>query len=298
MNSITGHSGVPYMVVPSVLTTGQQPSRIQRKGRYVPESIRHPGKMLPAIAAQVISAYTRPADLVIDPMCGIGTTLVEAIHQGRDAVGVEYEPDFARLSGANIAHARAQGATGRAEVLCHDARYIDTLLPDRCGQAALVLTSPPYGSHVHGHVRPQDPNAGERVTKWNQRYSRDKANLAYRGMKELLEGFARILAGASTLLRTGGVIAVTVRPIRVKGELVDLPGLVIEAAEQTGLVLTDRLAALLCAIREGGIVTRASFFQMLETRRLRERGVPACAAAHEDLLIFMRPSRPMGRRTR
>ncbi|WP_395107480.1 TRM11 family SAM-dependent methyltransferase [Actinomadura sp. SCN-SB] len=287
MNSMHAEEGATGMV-PSVLATGQQPSRGQRKDRYVPESMRHPGKMLPAIAAQVIAAYTRPGELVVDPMCGIGTTLVEAVHQGRDAVGVEYEPDFARLTGANIAHARQQGATGKAEVLCHDARHIDTLLRDRRGQAALVLTSPPYGSYTHGRVRPQDPNAGERVTKWDERYSNDRMNLAYRGLKELLEGFGRILAGSSTLLQPGGVIAVTVRPIRVKGELIDLPGLVVEVAEQAGLVLADRLAALLCAIRDGQVVTRASFFQMLEARRLREKGIPACATAHEDLLVFQR----------
>jgi DNA modification methylase len=30
--------------------------------------------------------------VVLDPMCGIGTTLVEAVHLGRHAIGVEYEP--------------------------------------------------------------------------------------------------------------------------------------------------------------------------------------------------------------
>ena len=51
--------------------------------------------MLPAIAATAITRYTEPGDLVADPMCGIGTTLVEAIHLGRDAIGVEYEPRWA-----------------------------------------------------------------------------------------------------------------------------------------------------------------------------------------------------------
>jgi tRNA G10 N-methylase Trm11 len=207
-------------------------------------------------------------------MCGIGTTLVEAIHQGRNAIGVEYEPDFARMTAANIAHARSQGATGKAEVICHDARHLHTLLAGRRGQAALVLTEPPYGAYTHGHVRPQDPNCGAKVTKWNERYSTDKANLAYRGITELLDGFARILAGSSTVLAPEGVVAVTVRPIRVKGELLDLPGLVIDTAEQVGLVLADRLAALLCGLRQSGI--------------------PACATAHEDLLVF-RPERGRNR---
>src|SRR5438874_1441835 len=70
-------------------------TKAQRKGRYLPESMTHPGKMLPAIAEHAIMHYTQPDDLVIDPMCGIGTTLVEAVHADRMALGVEYEPHWA-----------------------------------------------------------------------------------------------------------------------------------------------------------------------------------------------------------
>jgi tRNA G10 N-methylase Trm11 len=51
--------------------------------------------MLPAIAAHAIHAYIKPGDLVFDPMCGIGTTVVEAMHAGRDVIGVEYESRWA-----------------------------------------------------------------------------------------------------------------------------------------------------------------------------------------------------------
>ncbi|MBD2896238.1 hypothetical protein amrb99_51820 [Actinomadura sp. RB99] len=286
------NTGVNSRVFTSVLLTGQQPSRVQRKGRYTPESIAHPAKMLPAIAAQVIAAYTEPGDLVIDPMCGIGTTLVEAVHQGRDAIGMEYEAHFAQMAAANLRHARAQGATGTAQVVHGDARNIATALAEREGRAALVLTSPPYGSTTHGHVRTARDNGGGRVDKWHNRYSTDRANLAHRPTTELLNGFGRILAGCTTLLRPGGLIAVTVRPFRVTGELVDLPGQVIATAEHHGLTLVDRLAALLCAIRDGRIITRASFFQMTEARRLRDHGIPAMATAHEDLLVFQARTEP------
>src|ERR1700753_2226206 len=75
----------------SVWATAQHDARTQRRGRYLPASTAHPAKMLPAIAATAITRYTRPGDLVADPMCGIGTTLVEAVHQGRDGLCVEYE---------------------------------------------------------------------------------------------------------------------------------------------------------------------------------------------------------------
>ncbi|GAA1836298.1 TRM11 family SAM-dependent methyltransferase [Actinomadura chokoriensis] len=272
--------------LPSVLATGQRPSRLQRQGRYTPESMRHPGKMLPAIAATVIKAFTRPGDLVVDPMCGIGTTLVEAIHLGRDAAGVEYEPDFVHLALGNLLLAHSQGATGTPRLACGDARNIATLYRALRGKAALLLTSPPYGSRTHGHIRSGRDNGGGKIHKRNHRYSTDRGNLAHQPLPGLLGGFGRILAGSATLLRPGGVIAVTIRPIRAKGELIDLPGQVIESARHNGLALTGRHAALLAGLRDGRLVNRASFFQMLETRRARDRGIPACATAHEDLLLF------------
>ncbi len=79
----------------SVWVTAQQDARAQRRGRYLPASTAHPAKMLPAIATTAITRYSEPGDLVADPMCGIGTTLVEAIHLGRNALGIEYEPRWA-----------------------------------------------------------------------------------------------------------------------------------------------------------------------------------------------------------
>jgi hypothetical protein len=154
------------------------------------------------------------------------------------------------------------------------------------GKAALVLTSPPYGRWTHGHVRTDRETPDGKVVKTHACYGTDRANLAHRPMVELLDGFAHILTGCATLLRPGGVVAVTVRPFRLRGELIDLPGQTISAAERAGLVLVDRFAALLCALRNGRVVTRASFFQMLETRRLHDQGICAAATAHEDLLVF------------
>jgi modification methylase len=102
--------GLPLSVWPAA----QQTAPAQRAGRYLPESTAHPAKMLPAIARHAIAAYTQPGELVVDPMCGIGTTLVEAAHLGRDAIGVEYEPRWAELARANspTPPARAPRAVG------------------------------------------------------------------------------------------------------------------------------------------------------------------------------------------
>ncbi|MEV6932767.1 DNA methyltransferase [Dactylosporangium sp. NPDC051485] len=272
----------------SVWATAQRTGPVQRRGRYVPDSVQHPARMLPAIAAHAIDAYTTPGDLVLDPMSGIGTTLVEAVHAGRDALGIEYEPRWSNIADANLRHARTQGATGRGGVIRGDATDILSLVPAALiGQVALVVTSPPYGPTVHGLV-----TTGDELDIRDNRYNdgSDKGNLAYRDLTGLADGFAQILRGCATLLRPGGTVVVTARPWRKKGELVDLPSAVIGAGVRAGLVPTERCVALLAAVRDGQLVARPSFFQLQSVRKARAGGTPMHLIAHEDVLIFTKPS--------
>jgi modification methylase len=276
----------------SVWVTAQSTGPVQRRGRYVPDSVKHPARMLPAIAAHAIGAYTQPGDLVLDPMCGIGTTLVEAVHAGRDAIGVEYESRWSDIADANVVHAHAQEAAGRASVVRGDATRITSLLPAAlAGQVALVVTSPPYGPTVHGLVRPE---AGGGVHKSDNTYNDggDKGNLAYRDLPGLAEGFTQILAGCAQLLRPGGIVVVTARPWRKRGELVDLPSAVIGAGIAAGLVPVERCVALLAAVRGGRLVARPSFFQLSAVRKARAAGVPMHLIAHEDVIVLTRQPLP------
>jgi hypothetical protein len=227
-------------------------------------------------------------------MCGIGTTLVEAAHRGRDAIGVEYESRWADIADANIRHAHTQGAAGRAAVIRGDATQLLSLVPSAlAGQVALVVTSPPYGPTVHGLVRPQ---AGAGIHKTDAAYNdgTDKGNLAYRDLTGLTDGFAQILAGCAVLLRPGGTVVVTARPWRKHGQLVDLPSAVIGAGLRASLIPTERCIALLAAVRDGHLVARPSFFQLAAVRKARAAGTPLHLIAHEDVLIFTKPSNPLG----
>src|SRR6266487_2342102 len=96
---------VPVAVWACAQTTGH----LQRAGRYLSESTAHPGKMLPELARRITTEYAPPGGLVVDPMCGIGTTLVEAAHLGRRGVGVELEPRWAELARHNLALAAPDG---------------------------------------------------------------------------------------------------------------------------------------------------------------------------------------------
>jgi modification methylase len=274
----------------SVWATAQRDARTQRRGRYLPAATAHPAKMLPAIAATAITRYSEPGDLVADPMCGIGTTLIEAIHLGRGAIGVEYEPRWAHIAAAGVTHARRHGAAGEAQVIRGDARQLPALLPPGiAGRVALVVTSPPYGRSVHGQVRAEQRAGGGGVEKYDNRYSDDPANLASHGLDDLLTGFTQILTGCTALLRPGGTVVVTARPWRQRGELVDLPGAVIAAGRTAGLIPVERCVALLAGLRGEHLIPRPSFFQLDNIRKARARGEPWDIIVHEDVLVFQRP---------
>jgi modification methylase len=278
----------------SVWPTAQQPAAAQRAGRYQPGSTAHPAKMLPTIARHAVQRYSHPGDLVLDPMCGIGTTLVEAVHLGRHAVGVELEARWAALARANAAHAQAQGATGTATVVAGDARRLPSLLdPELVGRVALVLTSPPYGPSVHGQVTAQP---GRGVEKYDNTYSPDPANLGRVPQPALLEALGEILAGSRALLRPGGLVVLTARPYRHREQLVDLPGQLTRVAEAAGLVPYERNAALLVGLRGERLVPRPSFFQLDRVRKARARGLPLRIIAHEDVLVFRRTESSVGAR--
>src|ERR1700691_2773540 len=189
----------------SVWPTAQQTARTQRAGRYVEISGHHPAKMLPAIAQRAIATYTRPGDLVGDPMCRSGSAPGEAVRG-----------DAGRRPGAAAPAVR--------------------------GLVPLVLPSPPYGPSLHGRVTARP---GHGIAKSHHRYSTDPANLAHVGLDGLLDAMRTILTGCAQLLRPGGYLAMTVRPWWHAGHLIDLPGAMVKVGEEAGLILYERNVALL-----------------------------------------------------
>lgn len=288
----------------SMWNTAPTSAPAQRKDRYVPGSAAHPAKMLPQIAAHAVATYTKPGDLVLDPMCGIGTTLVEAIRLSRNALGVEYEPKWASLASRNASFTSDAGGGGIGAVHCADARRLTEVIPTALhGEVNLVITSPPYGHSVHGQVRSTRETGERGVVKKDFRYSHDPTNLAHVPTAHLLDAFTEILTQCRTMLRPGGKAVVTTRPWRERGELIDLPSAVLAAGKAAGLTPTERCVALLAGIRDGRVVARPSFFQMKNVRDARRQGIPLSVVQHEDVLVFTKPewcaarTQPCGRVT-
>jgi modification methylase len=276
---------VPLAVWPCAQTSAQ----FQRTGRYLPASSRHPGKMLPELARRLVAEYCPPKGLVVDPMCGIGTTLVEAAALGCRAVGVELEPRWAELARSNLTHALPADRAALAEVRVGDARQLRELLADLAGRVDLLVTSPPYACEAGVIDKPGWRAGGPLCPKDSLNYSRDPANLGRARGEAWQAGIAAVLAGCAQLLRPGGLLVTVTKNTRRAGRLHDLATVTVRLAEAAGLGYLQHIVALHTAIRDGALVARPSFWQLTQTRKARAKGEPAHLVVHEDVLIFTAP---------
>ena len=82
----------------------------------------HPTQKPEALLARVILAASRPDDLVLDPFCGTGTTLLAAAQLGRRSVGIDLSAEYLSatreryLSWAALAQPRAANGGNLAMV--------------------------------------------------------------------------------------------------------------------------------------------------------------------------------------
>jgi site-specific DNA-methyltransferase (adenine-specific) len=66
----------------------------------------HPAPFPEALARDHIISWSNPGDLVLDPMCGSGTTLKMAKETGRDYIGIDISQEYCELSRRRVAGAR------------------------------------------------------------------------------------------------------------------------------------------------------------------------------------------------
>lgn len=142
---------------PNIIKLKRMSENKIRKMFYIPEVKEHVAKMQIALTNWILDKYASDGYIILDPMCGVGTTLVEAIRKfPRSAiVGYELEEKFVKMAQANIEKTRKAHAGGlfktemppNIDVYLGDARNMKKIGSDCID---LVVTSPPYGEQVKG----------------------------------------------------------------------------------------------------------------------------------------------------
>ena len=112
-----------------------------RKQFFVPDSFAHPAKMDAQLLIWLVERYTKPGEVILDPMAGMGTTML-ACTLGRNMVLVELEEKFCKMCKSNWEKVSAMPQLGyemgQCNIIQGDARRLEGLLVDKC------IFSPPF----------------------------------------------------------------------------------------------------------------------------------------------------------
>lgn len=125
------------------------------RGSWATHSAGYRGNFAPQVARNVIEMYSEVGELVLDPMAGGGTTLIECKLLGRRFIGCDINPEAVaiceRVTSFDVE--KAKGKEGDVQckrsnvkdkeglIVCADARDLSFL---GGGSVDLILTHPPY----------------------------------------------------------------------------------------------------------------------------------------------------------
>jgi DNA modification methylase len=110
-----------------------------QRGNWATHKSDYRGNFAPQVPRNLIEMYSEEGDSILDPMVGAGTTLIEAKLLARHALGVDINPDAAKLAeeSLNFAH----HPPTKQKVMVGDARDLSFLKDDSID---LIITHPPY----------------------------------------------------------------------------------------------------------------------------------------------------------
>jgi DNA modification methylase len=116
------------------------------RGDWATHKGNYRGNWSPYIPRNLIEKYTRPGELICDPMVGSGTSLVECKLLGRKGIGVDVNPDAVMVAMNRLDFQQDESSNDpEIRVFVGDARRLDRIHDNTVD---LVVSHPPYAGIV------------------------------------------------------------------------------------------------------------------------------------------------------
>ncbi|MEM3944375.1 MAG: DNA methyltransferase [Thermofilaceae archaeon] len=182
------------------------------------------GNWAPQVVRNLIIRYSKPGELVLDQMCGGGTTLIECKLLGRNAIGVDinYEACILTLDRLNFTYNPLIPEWKEPDIKVYhgDARNLD-LIEDE--SVDLIATHPPYANII--------PYSKRRKIEGDlsQVYSLD----------EYLQGMRKVAEESYRVLKPGRYCAILVGDTRQHRHYVPIAFRVMQQFLDVGFILKE-----------------------------------------------------------
>ncbi len=187
------------------------------------EQINHPAKYPEELVAHLLRFFTKKDSWVLDPFAGVGSTLIACKELGRNAIGIELNPDFIEIGNQHLINAKGKGVIYLIE---GDAYQTLEYVRDKIGKDAEVfsflMTSPPYWNMLRKSRGGNDTVHKEREAAGLHLYYSDLeldiGNIE--DYNEYIEAIGKIFDRLNPLFSKGAYLIVVVQNMRdVDGEM-------------------------------------------------------------------------------
>ena len=163
------------------------------------------GNFIPQIPNQFLRRYTKKGEWVLDPFLGSGTTLIECRRLERNGIGIELQPEVAKLAG-KILRKEKNPSNVTAEIIKGDSTALNfkaELKKYKCGSVQFIIMHPPYWDII--------------------KFSRKKNDLSNaKTVNEFLKMFGKVIDNTYPVLEEGRYAAVVIGDKYSSGEWIPL----------------------------------------------------------------------------
>lgn len=264
-----------------------------QKERKVYTSDPFAARMRPPVARALVAIYGAPP--VLDPMCGSGTTCVEAAYLGYESIGIDIEEKNIALCNQQIPQirgaSRLRDAQAPAIPLPTFIRADSRQIPFDDNHFGSIIFSPPYWNAIgHSHKRSIDKNdhippyMAERgtPTTWLTRYNpygHTKGNIGnLNSYQSYLQEMVGILTECRRTLQPNRYCVLVVKDVRRNHRTVPLGADTINVGRDAGFRVFD-------------VILNKMYFPAFwkihwAIQRQQERGIPLSLTTHEYIIIF------------
>ena len=188
----------------------------KERGNWATHKGDYRGNCPPQVPRNLIIKYTKEADIVLDPFCGSGTSMIEAKLLNRKGVGIDINVEALKMAYKRIKF--KSNNLFEPKLLKADSTNLKEIVPDNV--VDFIFAHPPYANII--------------------KYSKDiKGDLSLLELKEFLNQMSLFSKECFRVLKKGKYCAVLIGDIRKNKNVIPLGFYIMNIFIQTGFTLKE-----------------------------------------------------------
>lgn len=188
----------------------------KERGKWATHKGDYRGNCPPQVPRNLILKYTREEDIVLDPFCGSGTSMIECKLLNRKGIGIDVNVESLKLAKDRLNF--EYNTTYEPKLIKADSTNLQRIIPN--GKIDFIFAHPPYADII--------------------KYSKDiKEDISRLNLQEFLNQMSLFSKECFRILKKGKICSVLIGDIRKNKNVIPLGFYIMNIFIQAGFILKE-----------------------------------------------------------